>query len=200
MDKNILDCRVEEGVEHLKKSDNVMSFLIEKHGQCQILKNKGDLFCTLIRSIISQQLSAKTSLAIENRLKVAVGLYDPRVFLTTKEGIFRSAGISTAKVKYIIELSKRIAHGHLNLEHLNDKNDEEVIAILTEVPGIGRWTAEMFLIFGLYRTDVLSKSDAGIKRAARMLYGENLDLDRISNKWKPYRSIASWYLWKHIDS
>ena len=107
--------------------------------------------------------------------------------------------VSAAKSRYIVELAQRVTDGRLDFDALLSQTDDAVIDALTELPGIGRWTAEMFLIFSLKRPDVLALGDAGLQRAARDLYGEDADLESIGQSWRPYRSVASWYLWRHLD-
>ena len=126
----------------------------------------------------------------------------PDGVLSVSVDTLRSAGLSAAKARYILELALRVTDGRLNFDNLENQPDADAIITLTELPGVGRWTAEMFLIFGLKRPDVLALGDAGLRRAAKMLYGyseESELLERISIPWSPYRSVASWYLWKHLD-
>jgi DNA-3-methyladenine glycosylase II len=112
----------------------------------------------------------------------------------------RKAGLSAAKLRCITELSRRSTDGRIDFEAIGEKRNEEIITALIETPGIGRWTAEMFLIFGLKRPNIMSFGDAGLQRAARLLYGKDADLAVISESWSPYRSVASWYLWQHLDA
>ncbi|MGO9373572.1 MAG: DNA-3-methyladenine glycosylase family protein [Syntrophobacteraceae bacterium] len=159
-------------------------------------------FHSLASAIISQQLSAKAADSIKKRLSLITPIpFSPHGFLSVATEALRSAGLSTAKSKYIVDLANRVTDGRLDFDKLNEEPDEMVIATLTEIPGVGRWTAEVFLIFGLKRADVLSVGDAGLRRAVRLLYGnsENGLLEQVSDVWRPYRSVASWYLWKHLD-
>ena len=116
----------------------------------------------------------------------------------------RVAGLSAAKARYIRELAARVCDGRLKFAELTAIEDEAVVAKLIEVPGIGRWTAGMFLLFGLKRLDVLALGDAGLQRAARLLYGKKRKsltlLPRVAEVWRPYRSVASWYLWRSLES
>jgi DNA-3-methyladenine glycosylase II len=115
----------------------------------------------------------------------------------------REAGLSSRKVAYIQGLAERVNAGSLTYEALSSKDDHEIVEALTEIPGIGRWTAEMFLIFGLKRPDVLALGDAGLQRATKKLYPKASSngnaLKKVSERWKPYRSVASWYLWRWVD-
>jgi DNA-3-methyladenine glycosylase II len=191
---------VREAERHLRLSCEVMAQLVATHGTCQLANRKFCPFPTLVTSIMSQQLSAKAADAIERRVLEVVPTFCPSGFLAVPLEMLRKAGLSMAKAKYIIELATRVNDGRLNFNVLRHQSDDDVIAALTELPGIGRWTAEMFLIFGLKRPDVLAIADVGLQRAARLLYGDTAELEIVGQAWKPYRSVASWYLWKHLDS
>jgi DNA-3-methyladenine glycosylase II len=189
---------------HFGQSDSVMAKLIRTHGPCTLVKRPFDLFHTLVVSIISQQLSAKASDTIERRIAECVPYpFKAEEMVCVPQERLREAGLSSRKVAYIQGLAERVNAGSLTYEALSGKNNDEVLDALMEIPGIGRWTAEMFLIFGLKRPDVLSLGDAGLQRAAKMLYPEASSngnpLEKVSERWKPYRSVASWYLWRHID-
>ncbi|MCX5815263.1 MAG: DNA-3-methyladenine glycosylase 2 family protein [Proteobacteria bacterium] len=160
-------------------------------------------FHPLVTSIISQQLSAKAADTIENRIAEIVSIpFLPTELLSTPVELLRAAGLSWPKARYIHELAQRVSDGRLSFSNLESEKDDDVIAALVDCPGIGRWTAEMFLIFGLKRLDVLSLGDAGLQRAARLLYGVDKEKDgllaSVADLWRPYRSVASWYLWQHL--
>ena len=188
---------------HLIRSDAVMARLVSGHGSCSISEQEPNHFHTLVRSIISQQLSAKAADTIERRICALVPVpFEPAWLLTVPVEALRNAGLSSRKAAYIYALAKSILNGHLDFNELAAYSDESVITVLTELPGIGLWTAEMFLIFGLKRPDVLALGDSGLRRAAKMLYPDARQdgiLEAISEPWRPYRSVASWYLWKHLD-
>ena len=194
---------VHEAEKHLIQSDKVMARLVSDYGRCPFSEWEFRPFHTLARAIISQQLSSKAANSIESRLSKIVSMpFTPEGFLSVPIEALRTAGLSTAKTRYILELAARVVQARLNFDELVNSPDEDVIFSLTELPGIGRWTAEMFLIFGLQRPDVLSFGDAGLQRAVKMLYGDSEEpglLERVSKAWRPYRSVASWYLWKHLD-
>lgn len=158
-----------------------------------------DPFADLASSIISQQLSIKAADTILRRALVHLGSLTPKAVLAVKAEDLRAAGVSGPKVRYLKALAEAVHSGELDFSSFASQSSEEVIATLTKVPGIGRWTAEMFLIFVLGHSDVLSLGDAGLKRAARKLYGEKKELAVIGRKWRPYSSVASWYLWRHLD-
>lgn len=176
-----------------------MRRLISAHGRCSLLQGRTQPFKALARSIISQQLSSKAAATIAQRVRSAIGgdLTAAR-FINTPIEILREAGLSQAKAHYLVGISTRVLEGSLNFSLLKSRSDEEVIILLTAIPGIGRWTAEMFLIFALKRANVLAVGDAGLQKAARLLYGESVGFCR--GLWEPYCSVASWYLWRHTDN
>jgi DNA-3-methyladenine glycosylase II len=186
--------------QRLRQSCRVMAQLIAQHGPCPLADREFRPFQTLANSIISQQLSAKASATIERRVLAVVPGFTPAGFLAVSSEALRAAGLSSAKARYIIELAQRVSAGRLDLEAMQQAPDAEVITALVELPGIGQWTAEMFLIFGLRRPDVLSLGDAGLQRATRLLFGDDAKLERVGQLWRPFCSIASWYLWRHLDS
>lgn len=196
---------VREAERYLRKSDAVMARLVSDYGACPLAKREYRPFHVLTSAIISQQLSAKAADTIKRRVSQIVSSpFRPDGYLAARTSALRNAGLSQAKARYIRELAERVSDGRLCFDNLKSENDEAVISALIELPGIGRWTAEMFLIFGLKRPDVLSLNDAGLQRAAKMLYcvtkDGNISLERVGQNWAPHRSVASWYLWKHLDT
>jgi DNA-3-methyladenine glycosylase II len=187
-----------EAEKYLSQSCNVIARLIALYGPCSLADRKFRPFPTLATSIISWQLSAKAANTIERRVQAIVLSFAPAGFLAVSPEALRAAGLSSAKARYIVELAQRVSDGRLNLEAMQYAPDADVIAALAELPGIGQWTAEMFLIFGLCRPDVLSLRDVGLQRAARLLFGEDVTLERVAQPWRPYCSVASWYLWRHL--
>jgi DNA-3-methyladenine glycosylase II len=162
-----------------------------------------DRFVALASAIVGQQLSTAAANTIWKRF-AALGPMEPTAVLGLKEAAMRSVGLSGAKTRYIRDLAERVASGDLELDSLDALEDDEVIAEVTRVKGIGRWTAEMFLVFSLARPDVLALDDGGLLRAG----GWALDLGRAATReelgaagegWKPYRSVASLYLWGSLD-
>jgi DNA-3-methyladenine glycosylase II len=186
---------------HLRRVDAAMDALIIRHGPCSLSTRREPVFRSLAWSIIGQQLSAKAAATISSRVAALVPhSFEPKNLLRVSLVQLRQAGMSGRKASSLIALAELAVGGALSFDSLLGMGDEEVIAELTQVSGIGRWTAEMFLIFGLGRPNVLSVSDAGLQRAARMLYGEIATLENLGEKWSPWRSVASWYLWRHLDS
>jgi DNA-3-methyladenine glycosylase II len=188
----------------LAAADPIMKRLIAVHGHCPLAAREYAPFHMLANSIISQQLSTKAAAAIKQRLTILLPApFAPERFLQLSSEQLRTAGLSQAKARYISALAARVCGGHLVFDDITGEDDKTVITALSECPGIGRWTAEMFLIFALKRLDVLAAGDAGLQRAARLLYGKrrgsNNLLPRVAEAWRPYRSVASWYLWKSLE-
>ena len=188
---------------HLAKIDAVMKRLIARHGHCPLAEREFQPFHILANSIISQQLSTKAAATIKQRVGELVGVpFQTERMLSVSAESLRAVGLSQAKARYILELAERVSDRRLAFDEIMSKDDEDVIETLVECPGIGRWTAEMFLLFGLKRLDVLAVGDAGLQRAARILYGKKRKsktlLPRVAEAWRPYRSVASWYLWRSL--
>lgn len=194
---------------HLKK-DPIMALVVEKYGDI-VWAQAPDLFEDLVESIISQQLSGKAAKTIFGRFKdlypsTALGTIafpTPKQILATPHEKLRAVGLSNAKARYVKSLAEFVDTGQLVLDELKDKSDEEVITSLTRVKGIGRWTAEMILIFSLGRPDVFSMGDLGLKKAISKLYKVDMKdlekIEKISDAWSPYRSLACRYLWKSLE-
>lgn len=187
---------------HLKK-DPILKAIIE---ETVVFENKTnfDLFVAITRNIIGQQLSGKAANTILERFKKVVVSVTPEKVLALPDQKLRDVGMSWAKVKYVKSLSEAVLNKSLDLEKIKTLQDEEVIIELTKVKGIGRWTAEMILIFHLNRPDVFSLGDLGLRTAVAKLYKidrNNLKkIAKISAKWSPHRSLASRYLWKSLDN
>jgi len=197
----LTDERLRLAERHLSKSDRVMAKLVRTHGNCRLGARAFRPFHALTTAIISQQLSTKAAATIAARVALlAPRPFEPTALLAVAPEALRAAGLSNAKARYIHELARRVADGRMSFPHVRKLGDEDAIAALTELPGIGRWTAEMFLIFTLKRPDILSLGDAGLSRAVRLLYGETAQMQGIAERWQPYRSVACWYLWRHLDN
>ncbi|MEO8658669.1 MAG: DNA-3-methyladenine glycosylase [Bryobacteraceae bacterium] len=184
-----------------------MSQIIETVGACRI-SFREPVFDTLVRSIVYQQLSGKAAATIFGRLSEAVanskGELTPRSLLKLKQEEARAVGISQQKYSYLRDLAERTVARQVNFAKLSDLSDDEVIAHLTQVKGVGVWTAHMFLIFALQRPDVLPTGDLGVRTAIKRAWDlEELPtpeaMEAIAAPWRPYRSIASWYLWRNLD-
>lgn len=187
----------------LFQKDPIMASLVKIHSPV-IWHKPRDLFVAITRNIIGQQLSGRVADVIIDRFEKLVVSITPDNILSTPDEKLRAVGMSWAKVKYVKELSRAVSDGSLDLKKIRILSDEEVIIELTKVKGIGRWTAEMILIFHLLRPDVFSLGDLGLRTAVSKLYKvdrNNLKkIAKISEKWKPHRSLASRYLWKSLDN
>jgi DNA-3-methyladenine glycosylase II len=204
IDPSSLDQAIREAEHYLAHADPVMRRLIARHGPCPLAEREFEPFHMLANSIISQQLSTKAAATIKQRVGELVGVpFQTEQVLAVSSEKLRDAGLSQAKARYIRELAARVVDGRLIFDELMAIEDEAVIEKLIEANGIGRWTAEMFLLFGLKRLDVLALGDAGLQRSARILYGKRRKsetlLRRVAEAWKPYRSIACWYLWRSLE-
>jgi DNA-3-methyladenine glycosylase II len=187
---------------HLGRRDPVLKKLIASVGPCTLQPNPVS-FEILARSIISQMISTKAALAIGARLVATLGDggLTPAAILAAKEEAIRAAGLSRAKVAALRDLAERAHNGALPLDRLSEMSDDEVTALLVAVRGIGVWTAQMFLIFSLGRLDVLPVDDFGLRAGVRDAYGladlpGRAALRELGEAWKPYRSVATWYLWR----
>jgi DNA-3-methyladenine glycosylase II len=189
------------GAKHLSKVDPKIQQLVKELGQIDF-EAGGDPFESLVEAIISQQLSGRSARAIFGRLKALIGceVIEARALKRVHVSRLRKAGVSPQKVRYLKDLSSRVANGQLDLEHLKEMEDAEVIRVLDEVKGIGPWTAHMFLLFTLGRPDVLPVDDLGIQLAVKMVYSlrklpSAKKIEEIASNWHPYCSVASLYLW-----
>ncbi|MBW4474362.1 MAG: DNA-3-methyladenine glycosylase [Stenomitos rutilans HA7619-LM2] len=193
----------------LKQSDPILATLIEQVGACTLNlgRQKGDLLYCLCESILYQQLSGKAAAAIHRRF---LALYPDRAFpmaidlLNTPDDDLRSAGISRPKIVYLKDLAQKTLDGLPTMSELEAMDDEAIVQTLLPIKGVGRWTVQMLLIFRLHRWDVLPVYDLGIRSGIRRAYGlaelpDKKTVERIGNPWHPYRTIASWYLWRSLD-
>lgn len=168
------------------------------------LVGHGDPYITLARSIVAQQISVRAADSIWQRFESALGAISPEAVAARSEEELRAVGLTRQKAGYLRELAVGFVEGHVGHELWAAGDDEAVISELSKIRGIGRWTAEMFLIFHLLRPDVLPLADIGIRRATAQHYadGAALDVEQIANiaeRWRPWRSVATWYLWRSLD-
>jgi DNA-3-methyladenine glycosylase II len=191
----------------LARRDPILRDLMRAHGPCRLAaRQHADPFKALIRAIVGQQLSAKAAATIFSRFEALFDAFPtPPQVLAVPDDRLRGVGLSSQKLGYLRDLCRRIVEGELPLDVLDRMDDEAVIEKLTQVKGIGRWTAEMFLIFRLQRPDVLPVGDLGIVRAVQRAYklrkAPSPDrLTRIGEVWRPYRSVACWYLWASLNN
>ena len=199
--------------EHLRSADPVLAGLIERFGGADEVRaargrRPGDAYGALVRAIVGQQLSTKAARSIFGRLVEHFGGHTPtprELLDADPEEMRAAAGLSRAKVSFLRDLAEHVEDGELELDQLAELPDEEVIEQLVAIKGLGPWTVHMFLIFHLGRPDVLPVGDLGIRRAAQVLFGLDeppppAELERIAEPWRPYRSLASLYLWRSLDN
>jgi DNA-3-methyladenine glycosylase II len=194
-----------KAIVHLKKADPVMRAIIDRVGAYKI-EHSEPSFGTLVRSIVNQQLSGKVAAVILGRLVAMLpdGKVTPEAILKLTPARMRKAGLSKQKTAYIRDLARKTLKGHVKFDTLADLGDHEVIEHLTQVKGIGVWTAHMFLIFALRRPDILATGDLGVRNAIRKAYQlEELphptQIEEMAVVWRPYSSVAMWYLWRSLE-
>ena len=189
---------IDTGITHLRAECEVMATLIDSHRPPQLAPvDPSRYFDVLVCSIIGQQLSVRAADTIEARLRDLIGPITPQAILESSEEDLRGIGLSRSKVSYSKGLAESFDSGQITPEELRDGDDTETIATLTAVKGIGPWTAEMFLIFALARPDVWSPGDLGLRRSVEFFF--DTAEPSVADRWRPYRSIAAWYLWEHSD-
>ena len=195
--------------EHLRRVDEELRAVIERAGPCPLPERAQEApdgarsFRALVHAIVSQQLSGKAADTIFGRVEALGGgtLPGPAELLALPDEKLRAAGLSGAKTRGVKDLAARVLEGALDLDVLHARDDEAVIELLTQVKGIGRWTAEMFLMFRLGRLDVLSTADLGLRKGLMMLRGlrdlpDPQTMERLTAHWRPFRSVGCWYLWR----
>jgi DNA-3-methyladenine glycosylase II len=187
-------------ITHLRAADPVLAEVIDAVGPYEFTPSAHG-FRTLADAIISQQISIKAAAAIMGRLEQLLGEVAPERLLAVEHEQLREIGLSGQKARYLRDLAERVATGALDLAALPAQDDDAVIAQLTAVKGIGRWTAEIYLMFALGRPDVLPADDLGLRYAVQQFYQlpappPPAELRRIGEAWRPHRSVASWYLWR----
>jgi DNA-3-methyladenine glycosylase II len=192
----------------LLRRDPILAALIREYGPCGLAAaQRADHFSALVRAIVFQQLSTKAASTIYSRMVALLPNAEltPQALAALTDEQLRSAGISRQKGGYLRDLCEKVTAGVVPLAELEQMDDEQVIQALTKIKGIGRWSAEMFLMFRLHRPDVLPVGDLGILNAVRKVYGLRKKptperLLRLGEAWRPYRSVASWYLWRSLGS
>jgi DNA-3-methyladenine glycosylase II len=193
-------------VRHLRRVDPHLRAIIDRIGPCR-LQPYPDRFGALVRSIVGQQISSKAAASIHRRLVELGGEpHRPARLIELGEVQLRTAGLSAAKARYVLNLAEAVASGQTPVDAFDDSwNDEAITQALVAVKGVGVWTAHMFLIFALNRPDVFPASDLGVRAALRDRHGlaelpSPRDCHALADLWRPYRSIASWYIWKGADT
>lgn len=211
----------DEACKHLKRRDRVLRRLIPQFGEA-CLQSRGDAFTTLARSVVGQQISVKAAQSVWDRfallatpprggkaLRAADGpavaqALDPQVVGRLKPETMREAGLSVRKAEYLHDLARHFTAGEVHVDQWQSMEDEAIIAELVAIRGIGRWTAEMFLIFHLMRPNVLPLDDLGLIKGISVNYFSGEPVSRaeareVSEAWSPYRTVATWYLWRSLD-
>ncbi len=188
---------------HLRAADPIIAAVIDAVGP-YTLKHNPQGFMTLVNAIVSQQISVKAADAIMKRIVDAVSPLTPQALLAYTPEALRALGLSNQKARYMLDLSDKVANGVVDLDHLSQQDDETIIKELIQVKGIGRWTAEMYLIFSLGRADVLPVDDLGLRQGVQRAYAlpdlpRGPQIQAIAMPWRPYRSIATWYLWRSLS-
>jgi len=192
-----------EACAQLSKRDRVMRRLIPRFGEA-CLESRGDAFVTLARSIVGQQISVKAAQSVWNRFEALSRRVAPAQVLRLKVDDMRAAGLSARKVEYLVDLALHFDSGRIHVEQWQAMDDEAIIAELVAIRGIGRWTAEMFLMFHLLRPDVLPLDDVGLIRGISVNYFSGEPVSRseareVAQAWAPWRSVATWYMWRSQD-
>jgi DNA-3-methyladenine glycosylase II len=197
----------DDACKHLAKRDRVLKKIMPKFGDTR-LQSRGDAFTTLARSIVGQQISVKAAQSVYDRfatlMKEPATRLSPTGVLQLKPTDMRAAGLSARKVEYLRDLAKHFDEGTVHVNTWRTMDDEAIIEELIAIRGIGRWTAEMFLIFHLMRPDVLPLDDVGLIKGISVNYFSGEPVSRaeardVSEAWAPYRSVATWYLWRSLD-
>ena len=187
----------------LARRDPVMAGIMRAHPKV-FLMPRGEPFFTLARAIVGQQISVKAAQSVWNRLVACVGEMTPAGVLARPRPQLRACGLSDRKTEYIADLAQHFANGSIHVHRWPEMADEDIITELVAVRGIGRWTAEMFLMFNLLRWDVFPLDDLGLQKGIRRAYfkGRKVSLStmrKLGELWRPWRSVATWYLWRSLD-
>ncbi len=187
----------------LAKRDPVMAGIMRAHPKVFMMP-RGEPFFTLARAIVGQQISVKAAQSVWNKVLVCVEKISPEDVLKVKRTDLRACGLSDRKTEYIADLAQHFADGKIHVHRWPEMDDEAIIAELTEVRGIGRWTAEMFLMFNLLRPDVFPLDDLGLQKGICHAYFRKRKVSlrtmkKLGESWRPWRSVATWYLWRSLD-
>jgi DNA-3-methyladenine glycosylase II len=187
----------------LARRDPVMAKIMRAHPKI-FLARRGEPFLTLARAIVGQQISVKAAQSVWDRLVACAGEITPEKILLQERPVLRACGLSERKTEYIADLAQHFANGSIHVHRWPAMSDEQIIGELVRVRGIGRWTAEMFLIFNLLRPDIFPLDDLGLQKGIRVSYFANRKvalstMRRLGETWRPWRSVATWYLWRSLD-
>ncbi len=193
----------QSAINYLGSKDRVIASLIATYPN-EVLLGHQNPFSTLVKAIVGQQISIKAAAAIEERLESLIGHFSTKHYLAAPEDELRQCGLSRPKIRYITNVAKALDSGQLTPSTWSTMSDDEIAKQLISISGIGPWTAQMFLIFHLHRADVLPLGDVGLLKAINLNYGEGKQLSdseirKIAQVWQPYRTVATWYLWRSLD-
>ena len=197
----------DDACRHLSKRDRVLKKLIPRFGETR-LRSRGDAFTTLARSIVGQQISVKAAQSVWDRFSTATGGHSTRVMPAAVQALavpsMREAGLSARKTEYLLDLARHFSDGGAQDNQWLQQDDEAIIAELISIRGIGRWTAEMFLIFHLMRPNVMPLDDLGLIKGISLNYFSGEPVSRaeareVGEAWAPFRSVATWYIWRSLD-
>jgi len=197
----------DDACKHLARRDRVMKRLIPRFGDAR-LQSRGDAFTTLARSIVGQQISVKAAQSVWDRFVVLCGQpatrLQPQDVATLDSAAMREVGLSLRKTEYLHDLASHFAEGKVHVALWREMDDEAIVAELVAIRGIGRWTAEMFLIFHLLRPNVLPLDDLGLLKGISLNYFSGEPVSRaeareVGEAWAPFRSVATWYIWRSLD-
>ncbi len=194
---------MKKAVEHLKSSSEPLRLVMEAVGPYKI-KYSEPQFSTLARSIVFQQLSGKAASTIYGRLEAAAGEVTPERILKMRQDKLRSLGLSKQKAEYLRDLARKTQDGDIDFASLRGMSDAEVVECLTAVKGVGLWTVHMFQIFALRRPDILPTGDLAIRAAMKNVFALDAlpkpdEMTHLAEPWRPFASVASWYLWRSLD-
>ncbi len=192
-----------QAAQELARCDSILQNLIERYEGAALI-SRGCAFTTLARSIVGQQISVKAAESVWQKISVAIPALTPNSITAAELHTLRACGLSARKIDYLHDLSRHFLQGTFDENTWKRMDDQALIDELTQVKGIGRWTAEMFLIFYMQRPDVLPLDDIGLQRAISQHYNSNLPVTKktmleLSKPWQPWRSVATWYLWRSLD-
>jgi len=195
-----------KGFYHVKSKDKKLAPIMEKRGVIEF-RVEGEIFESLVESILSQQLAGPAASAIIKKVRAIYpdGILEAGAVQSTQARKLREAGVSPQKLGYIKDLARRVCTGEIDLEALRQLSDEEIVAILDKVKGVGPWTVQMLLIFTLGRPNVLPVDDFGIRKGIQQIYAlhdlpKRAEIEKLAESWHPYCSVASLYIWQHKDA
>ena len=193
----------QSAINYLTSKDRVIASLIATYPN-EVMQGHQNPFSTLVKAIVGQQISIKAAAAIGQRLESLIGDFSTERYLAAKEDELRQCGLSRPKIRYITNVANALESGQLTPSTWSTMSDDEIALQLISISGIGRWTSQMFLIFHLHRADILPLSDVGLLKAINLNYGSvkplsEEEIEKITQVWQPYRTVATWYMWRSLD-